>query len=145
MLGLVVDAANVVGSRPDGWWRDRPAALRRLRERLQLLADSDVSVTLVLDRPDLAEGTTDGVTVVWARRSGRDAADDRIVEVVATAPEPSSVEVVTADRELRARVEALGAATSGPTALLARLDALVADAARGYAGSPSPDPHRRQT
>jgi hypothetical protein len=33
---LVVDAANVVGSRPDGWWKDRPGAARRLHEELQV-------------------------------------------------------------------------------------------------------------
>jgi len=127
MVDLIVDASNVMGSRPDGWWRDRPAALRRLRRRLELLAATGVEVTLVLDRPDLSEGSSDGVTVVWPRRSGRNAADDRIVDLVSAASDPDAVEVVTADRVLCTRVEALGAKTSGPRALRAGLDRLFAD------------------
>ena len=83
---LVVDGMNVIGSRPDGWWRDRAGAAHRLHARCaRLVADSDDAVTLVLDgRPtsELPEGVHDDVAVVYARRGGRDAADDRIVELV---------------------------------------------------------------
>jgi selenocysteine lyase/cysteine desulfurase len=37
MTTLLVDAANVVGSRPDGWWRDRAGATARLLARLAAL------------------------------------------------------------------------------------------------------------
>jgi len=127
-VDLIVDASNVMGSRPDGWWRDRPAALRRLHRRLVLLAATGAAVTLVLDRPDLSEGSTNGMTVVWPHRSGRDAADDRIVDLVGAASDPAALEVVTADRALRTRVEALGARTSGPRVLHMRLDQLSAQA-----------------
>lgn len=73
---------------------------------------------LVLDgRPlaDLPEGVHDGIDVRYARRRGRDAADDRIVELVEAepAPERSAITVVTSDRGLAARVRTLGASVEG--------------------------------
>jgi predicted RNA-binding protein with PIN domain len=82
---------------------------------------------LVLDgRPpaDLAEGEHDGVEVRYARRRGRDAADDRIVELVEADSDPRSLRVVTSDRDLVDRVTALGATTEGAGAFLRRLDTL---------------------
>ncbi len=122
---LVVDAMNVIGSRPSGWWRDRPAAIRELLGRLQgLAAETPDEVVLVLDAapPDLPEGDHDGVGVVHAARRGPDAADDRIVELVAADPRPSSLVVVTSDRDLRRRVTDLGAGVGSPGELLRRLD-----------------------
>ena len=125
---LVVDGMNVIGSRPDGWWRDRAGAARRLHARLaRLVSDGGDGVTLVLDgRPhaDLPEGVHDDVAVVYARRGGRDAADDRIVELVAADPDPRALTVVTSDRDLVGRVRALGATVVGAGELLRRLDAL---------------------
>ncbi|MFB6397644.1 hypothetical protein AAFH96_31805, partial [Polymorphospora sp. 2-325] len=107
---LVVDAANVVGSRPDGWWRDRPGATARLRDRLaglaaRGLADLPPPVEVVLVVEGAARGVppVDGVAVVSAPGSG----DDAIVDLVRTAGRPCVV--VTADRGLRERVTALGA------------------------------------
>jgi predicted RNA-binding protein with PIN domain len=128
MTRTLVDGMNVIGSRPDGWWRDRDAAIRRLLVRLQRAATrSDGALTLVLDgRPlaDVAEGLHDGVDVRYARRGGRDAADDRIVELVAADSDPTSLCVVTSDRELATRVTALGTTTQGAGAFLRRLDDL---------------------
>ncbi len=122
---------NVIGSRPDGWWRDRPAAARRLLERLQRLAALDGEpITLVLEGDATRGGQAGpdrGVEVVYARRAGRDAGDDRIVELVAAAPDPTSVRVVTSDRALADRVEQLGATTQGSARLLARLDGLAGE------------------
>lgn len=122
---LLVDGMNVIGSRPDGWWRDRDGAARRLVERLQRLhsVDGD-AITVVLDgRPvvDLPEGGHSGVAVRYARRSGPDAADDRIIELLAASDEPGAWTVVTSDRTLRQRAEALGAAVTGAGALQSRL------------------------
>jgi hypothetical protein len=36
---IIVDGANVVGSRPDGWWRDRAGAAVRLHDNLAKLAE----------------------------------------------------------------------------------------------------------
>jgi hypothetical protein len=124
MPSLVVDGHNVMGARPDGWWRDRPAAARRLLGRLRHLAaaEPDTRVVLVLDDgvPGLPEGDHGGVAVRYARRRGRDAADDRIVEDLAGLDGP--VEVVTSDRALAARAIALGARVTGAGAFLTRLD-----------------------
>src|SRR3954468_8695623 len=75
---LFVDAMNVIGSRPDGWWRDREGAIRRFVGQLAEWAEEPV--TVVLDSgPDDLLGEAGGVTVVRASRRGRDAADDEIV------------------------------------------------------------------
>jgi len=128
MARTVVDGMNVIGSRPDGWWRDRDAAALRLLRRLQrAAAGSGEAYALVLDgRPpaDVAEGEHGGVEVRYARRRGRDAADDRIVELVAADSDPASLRVVTSDRALADRVTALGATTEGAGAFLGRLDRL---------------------
>lgn len=127
MPRLLVDAMNVIGSRPTGWWRDRPGAIRELLGRLQrLVATTGDEVVLVLDSapPDLGEAMHGGVWVVHATRRGRDAADDRIVSLVAADPEPPSLLVVTSDRGLRHRVTDLGAQVCGAGELLGRLDEL---------------------
>jgi predicted RNA-binding protein with PIN domain len=122
---VVVDGMNVIGSRPDGWWRDRDGAAQRLLGRLQgLAATRHGEVTLVLDgrAPDaLPEGTYDGVSVVYARRRGRDAGDDRLVELVDALAEPRTVLVVTSDRGLATRVQALGAEVQGAGSFLEQL------------------------
>jgi 8-oxo-dGTP diphosphatase len=128
---LVVDAANVIGSRPDGWWRDRAGAVTRLRDQLADLAaagaGSDLlgvamtglrvhpQVVLVVEGAARDVPSVDGVEVVSAPGSG----DDALVQVVAArAAGERAVSVVTADRELRRRVGALGADVLGPRTLL---------------------------
>ena len=100
---LIVDGNNVIGSRPDGWWRDRPGASRRLVASLQSLArESDDRISVVLDGrplPDLSEGVHDGVLVAYATRAGRDAADDRIAAEVACDRDPASLVVVTSSSQ----------------------------------------------
>ena len=125
---LIVDGNNVIGSRPDGWWRDRAGATRRLVASLQSLARaSGERISVVLDgRPlaDLPEGVHEGVLVAYATRAGRDAADDRIVNEVAHDHDPATLVVVTSDRGLAMRVGALGATVEGAGAFLDRLDRL---------------------
>jgi uncharacterized protein YaiI (UPF0178 family) len=105
-----IDAMNVIGSRPDGWWRDRERAVRDLVAAVSDWAE-DEPVTVVLDAgPDDVLGTEGAVTVVRASRRGRNAADDEIVRLVEA--EPDAV-VVTSDAELAARVRALGARVEG--------------------------------
>lgn len=119
---IVVDAANVVGSRPDGWWRDRAGAARRLLAALEASAELPGAVVVVLEgaaKAAAGEGFR-GLRVELAEGSG----DDAIVGVVAEAVENGGgpVTVVTADRGLRGRVEALGAETVGPRWLLERIE-----------------------
>jgi predicted RNA-binding protein with PIN domain len=125
---LVIDAMNVIGSRPTGWWRDRNGAVRKLAERLQRLAVADsVTITLVVDgaaMADLPQGVNGDVEVLYASRRGPNAADDRIVELIAGQPDAASIEVVTSDRELSRRAHSLRARVGSPTALLNRLDQL---------------------
>ncbi|WP_030249191.1 hypothetical protein [Streptomyces sp. NRRL S-455] len=112
-LLVVVDGANVVGSVPDGWWRDRRGAAERLRDRLASEGvpgvAGPVEIVLVVEGAARGVESVSGVRVESAPGSG----DDHIVEVVASAGE-RSVLVVTADRELRGRVAELGAEVAGP-------------------------------
>jgi predicted RNA-binding protein with PIN domain len=117
---LVVDGANVVGSRPDGWWRDRPGAARRLHERL-LVADLPGDVVLVLEgqaKAGVKAGRDGHVRTVHAKGNG----DDAIVAAARDAAEAGHrVTVVTADRFLQSRVQGLGALALGPSWLWDRI------------------------
>jgi hypothetical protein len=115
---VIIDAANVVGSVPDGWWRDRAGATERLRDSLATLAtdglpgapDPPLEVVLVVEGRAGKVTGTDQVRVVAARGSG----DDAIVDLVRTEGADRPTVVITADRELRNRVSALGASVLGP-------------------------------
>lgn len=117
---LVVDGANVVGSRPDGWWKDRAGAARRLHESL-LVADLPYDVVLVLEggaKAGVKAGRDGHVRTVHAARDG----DATIVaEAQAAAERGSRVVVVTADRMLQARVGGVGAQAVTPGWLLDQL------------------------
>ncbi len=118
---------NVIGSRPDGWWRDRPAAMRRLVDELRAFSTATGEpVTVVLDgRPFDLPG--DGVEVRFASRRGPNAADDDIAAMVAADPSPGEVTVVTSDSALEQRVRSSGAEVLGAGAFRRRLDEVVAD------------------
>lgn len=118
---LIVDAANVVGSRADGWWKDRAGAARRLHEQLMTADVPQDRVVLVL------EGQAKG-----GQRRGRDghvetvhaggAGDETIVaQAERRVTRGDRVTVVTADRKLVMRVEAAGADVRTPTWLLDQL------------------------
>jgi hypothetical protein len=120
MTLLVVDAANVVGSVPNAWWRDRAAAATRLRDKLAFVATdglpgmaAPVEVVLVVEGVAGRVTGVPGVRVVSAPGAG----DDTIVDVVRSAADDQAAVVVTADRELRDRVRALGARVIGPRSL----------------------------
>ena len=118
---VIVDGANVVGSVPDGWWRDRPGAAIRLRDSLAtVLAEGlpglpgPVEVTLVVEGKarDIPQGDN-GVRVERAAGSG----DDKITDLVRDEAATRHTVVVTADRGLRDRVTALGAEVRGPSSV----------------------------
>src|SRR5689334_15560201 len=109
---LIVDAANVVGSKPDGWWRDRAGATSRLRDGLVVVAaDGLADLPGPLDVLLIVEGKAKGIKPISGVRveSAPNSGDDAIVEVVAEAAKTRRVIVVSADRELRRRVTELGA------------------------------------
>lgn len=112
-MALIVDAANVVGSVPDGWWRDRLGATIRLRDALA--ADRpDPETVLVVEGAARDVESVEGVRIVAAPGSG----DDTIVDLVRELGPPCVV--VTADRELSRRVRALGANVAGPRSIRRR-------------------------
>jgi len=116
---ILVDAANVIGSRPTGWWRDRPGAARSFVEQVRETVEWGriaPPVVIVLEgksRDGVPTGVAGGVTVIHADGSG----DDALIDVVANSSD-QTVTLVTADRELRQRAEALGAEVVGPNWLL---------------------------
>ena len=119
---LIVDGANVVGARPDGWWKDRAGAARRLHESLLVADLPHDEVVLVLEgqaKGGVRAGKDAHVRTVHAGGSG----DDTIVsQAKAAAERGSRVAVVTADRILKGRVERHGASILSPTWLLGELD-----------------------
>ena len=121
MAVLLVDAANTVGARPDGWWRDRAGATSRLLARLAPLAGSELpapgggrvaceEVVAVVEGAARGVPEVDGVTLVRADGSGDDALAACAARLVADGRE---LLVVTADRGLRARLPG-AAAVTGP-------------------------------
>jgi predicted RNA-binding protein with PIN domain len=120
----LVDGMNVIGSRPTGWWRDRPRAMRDLAEELAGLAEaSGEEVAVVFDGKPF-ELALPGVDVAFASRRGPDAADDDIAARVAADPEPGDLRVVTSDATLTKRARAAGAEVMGAGAFRRKLDAL---------------------
>jgi predicted RNA-binding protein with PIN domain len=116
---------NVVGSRPDGWWRDRPGAMRSLTQRLaEFGAASGDPVEVVFDGRPFELEQPGGVDVAFAPTRGRNAADDEIARRVEADAEPGTITVVTSDRELAERVRAHGAEVLGAGPFRRRLDDL---------------------
>jgi hypothetical protein len=116
---IIVDAANVVGSVPDGWWRDRAGAAQRLRDALAAAgpavlpeADPDAEIVLVVEGAARRVPAVPGVRVIAAEGSG----DDAIVELCQE-NRGRDIVAVTADRVLRDRVTELGARAVGPRTL----------------------------
>ena len=118
MRVLIVDGANVVGSRPDGWWRDRAGAAQRLHRAIAAADLGHDQIVLVLEGQATRgqpAGEVGAIHTVHAPGSG----DDTIVDQVrARNTDGNDVVVVTADRELRERVAAAGGSSVGPSWLL---------------------------
>jgi predicted RNA-binding protein with PIN domain len=119
----LVDGMNVIGSRPDRWWRHREGAMRDLAKTLAAFAaENGEEVTVVFDgRAPKQAFEAPGVEVAFAP-GGRNAADDRIVAIVADDADPATLRVVTSDKELANRVRARGAAVEPAGAFRTRLD-----------------------
>ena len=122
MTRWLVDASNVIGSRPDGWWRDREGATQRLLDALREFARGEDELVVVLDAgPAEWAGRSGSFEVAIAPRRGRDAADDEIARRVADDPDPGSLRVATSDRALAARARDLGADVVGAGAFRRQL------------------------
>ncbi|KUI22510.1 RNA-binding protein [Mycobacterium sp. GA-1285] len=105
----IVDGMNVIGSRPDGWWRDRHRAMVTLVERLEAWRPGDDDVTVVFERPPQPPIESSTVTVAYAQRPAPNSADDEIVRLVRADDRPDDIRVATSDRTLAERVRAAGA------------------------------------
>jgi uncharacterized protein YaiI (UPF0178 family) len=100
---------NVIGSRPDGWWKDRDGAMARLVEGLERwAADTGNQVTVVFEKAPAPELHSERVEIAHAPRPGPNAGDQEIVRLLEEEIDPSEATVVTSDRELADRVRKLG-------------------------------------
>ncbi|WP_200900608.1 NYN domain-containing protein [Mycolicibacter heraklionensis] len=117
----IVDAMNVIGARPDGWWKDRHAAMVRLTRQLEAWAAAQGGhVTVVFEKPPSPPIESEVVTIAAAPRPGANSADDEIVRLVQADDRPHEITVVTSDSTLAERVTTAGAATC-PAARFRRL------------------------
>jgi predicted RNA-binding protein with PIN domain len=122
---LIVDGMNVIGSRPDKWWNDPDRAVRRFIEELDRHGSrTGEDITVVFDRqpPDVSPGRHGTITVAFASRRGRNAADHEIVQMVAEDAAPDSLTVVTSDADLAERVRGLGANVRSSGSFRRRID-----------------------
>ena len=125
-MQIVVDGMNVIGARPDRWWRDRPGARRRLVAQLasSLVARGDDVIVVFDGRPDAGEVETAaaaGVTALFAA-GGPDAADHAIVALLESVEHPDALTVVTSDAALARAARRAGASVEGASGFRARLE-----------------------
>ena len=109
-MRYLVDGMNVIGTRPDGWWKDRDAAMLRLVDRLERWsARTGADVTVVFERkPDPPLRST-VIGVAHAPKAGPNSADNEIIRLVRADPDPAEIRVVTSDNVLGNIVNGLGA------------------------------------
>src|SRR5215203_5411202 len=109
-MRYLVDGMNVIGTRPDGWWKDRDAAMARLVDRLERhSAATGADITVVFERPPRPPLTSPVIEVASAPKPKANAADDEIVRRLRAADDLEDVRVVTSDRALADMARALGA------------------------------------
>jgi predicted RNA-binding protein with PIN domain len=123
-MRLLVDGMNVIGSRPDGWWRDRDAAMARLVDRLERWAASTGDdITVVFERKPRPPISSPMVEVAHAPKPGANAADHEIVRRVREDGDPKSIRVVTSDHLLSDLVRGLDATVEPAGAFRDRIEA----------------------
>jgi predicted RNA-binding protein with PIN domain len=121
----VVDGMNVIGTRPDAWWKDRHAAMVRLVDLLERwAAASGEDVTVVFEQPPSPPISSTVIEVAHAPRPRRDSADDEIVRRLSADPEPGAIRVVTSDHWLTDRVYAMGASVEPAEPFRKQLEAV---------------------
>jgi predicted RNA-binding protein with PIN domain len=119
----LIDGMNVIGTRPDGWWRDRDAAMLRLVDRIERWAATEgEDVVVVFERPPSPPIRSSVIEVANAPRPKRDAADDEIIRRLRQEPRPEVVRVVTSDRWLADRAGAIGAVVQGAEVFRSLID-----------------------
>jgi predicted RNA-binding protein with PIN domain len=119
----LVDGMNVIGTRPDGWWRDRDAAMLRLVDLLERWAASEnEDVTVVFERKPSPPIRSTVIDIAHAPKPRANAADDEIIRLLLADEQPSAVRVVTSDRWLADRAWAAGASVEGADSFRTRLE-----------------------
>jgi predicted RNA-binding protein with PIN domain len=119
----LIDGMNVIGTRPDGWWHDRDAAMLRLVKLLEdWAAHEGEDVTVVFERKPSPPIRSTVIEVAHAPRPRADAADDEIIRRLRADPNPGRVRVVTSDRWLADRAWAVGASVEGADSFRSRID-----------------------
>jgi len=123
-LRWLVDGMNVIGTRPDKWWRDRDAAMLRLVDQLERWAATEgEDVTVVFERPPSPPIRSTVIEVTHAPKPKRDAADDEIVRRLRADPDVHAARVVTSDRLLADLALAAGATVEGSDSFRRRIEA----------------------
>ena len=123
----LIDGMNLIGSRPDGWWKDPDRAMRTLAGRLdEYVERTGEHVVLVFDRQPSDFQPRPSLNVVFAPSGGRNAADYVIETLVDQDPEPARLRVVTSDKRLAERVERRGARVTGSARFRTRLERALA-------------------
>jgi predicted RNA-binding protein with PIN domain len=119
----LVDGMNVIGTRPDAWWKDRHGAMVRLVDLLERwVATSGADVTVVFEQPPSPPISSTVIEVAHAPRPRRDSADDEIVRRLVADAEPGQIRVVTSDHWLADRARVAGATVEPAASFRARLE-----------------------
>ncbi len=104
---------NVIGTRPDGWWKDRGRAMVRLVDQLERWALAEGHhVTVVFEQPMRPPIRSSVLEIAHAPRAGANSADDEIVRLVRADDRRGEIVVVTSDIALADRVRDLGASVN---------------------------------
>jgi predicted RNA-binding protein with PIN domain len=119
----LVDAMNVIGTRPDGWWKDRQAAMVRLVDQLERwVSITGEDVTIVFERAPSPPIASPVIRIAHAAHPGPNAADHEIVRLLRGEPDPEQIRVVTSDRALADRVRYLNAKVEPAESFRRQLD-----------------------
>lgn len=109
-MHYVVDGMNVIGTRPNGWWKDRDAAMAQLVDQLERFAAAEGDdITVVFEREPRPPLRSTVIEIAHAPRPKADAADYKILELVKAHPDPMSLHVVTSDHWLADSAREAGA------------------------------------
>jgi predicted RNA-binding protein with PIN domain len=119
----LVDGMNVIGTRPDKWWRDRDAAMLKLVDQLERWAAAEgEDVMVVFERKPSPPIRSTVIDVTHAPKPKANAADDEIVRLLRADPDSHAVRVVTSDRALSDRAQAIGATVEGSDSFRRRIE-----------------------
>jgi predicted RNA-binding protein with PIN domain len=121
----LVDGMNVIGTRPDRWWKDRDGAMLKLVDQLERwVAEEGDDVMVVFEREPSPPIRSSVIEVRHAPKAKANAADDEIVRLLRADAEPHSIRVVTSDRGLSERAYAEGATVEGADSFRSRIESV---------------------